>query len=158
QRLRNGRTTGVQVQTGHHILGTTRRQVFTAHTQWAQRTIGLAHITLNFHTRVIDDIALTINAKVPGSGIAALTTMIQHKEAFTIDGKIQAIGGNRNTALTKVLGNSLNSHSTTDLVNGATQKTAGIEIAELNRRLLETCGAGIGNVITGNLEVGGGSP
>src|SRR5690606_19648512 len=159
--LWQSRAAGVQVQTSHHILSTTRRQVFTRH---MDRPQGAAddtiprRITLNLHTGVINDITLIIHAEVAGTGIPTLTAMIQHKETLTIDGEIQIIAGTRHTALTKILSNALNPHTITHLVDRATQEAVGIEVAKLDTRLLKSSRAGIGNVIPGNLKVGGRSP
>src|SRR5690606_18642316 len=110
------------------------------------------------HVGVVDDIAVAVHAKGTRPGITAFAGIVDDEKSLAIDGQVQAVFGERQITLTKILADVLHPNPITDLGGAAVQEAVGIKVAKFRPRLLEAGGAGIGDVVARDLQVSRGSP
>ena len=153
---------GVQVEIGFQAGGATGRQIRRVDPEIIANTREVAIVislkALDAHALVVDNKAVLVHTKLTRSGVPDLTAVVEHKEAIAIDGQIQAIIGEADITLTEILLDVLNPDPITDGIRSGAQKTAGIEIPELGLAAFEADSAGIGNVVTGDVQINGRCP
>src|SRR5690606_2345428 len=103
---------------------------------------------------VVDDEAFAIGTKVAGTGVAQRPVLAGDKEAVAVDGQVQAVLGVVDIALSKDLGHVVQHHAAALGIAARAQNRGSIDITELGPCSLEADGAGVGDVVTCDIQIG----
>ncbi len=102
---------------------------------------------------VIDQEALTVGTEITRARIADCAIVADLEEAVAIDRQIQRILRVVDVALIELLRNVRHQHTAALRVFPGAEHGGRIHIGELRTRLLEAHGAGVGNVVAGDIEI-----
>lgn len=121
--------------------------------QLAVRPDGIA---LQAVAVVVDDEILLVGIEVAGAGVADRPVVAGDEEAVAVDGQVQHAVGRVDVALLEHLRDVREQHAAALRVAARTQHRGGVDVGELRAGLLEAYGAGVGDVVAGDVQAAGG--
>ena len=151
---------GIQVQGGHHTGGGIRISRAGVDTQIGLHTLvdltghRVNRKPLQTLTGIVDDVAAAVGPEVTGTGVADCAVIAGHKETVTVDSQIKAVLGKTDVALIEQLRRVSQCHTAAGGITARTQHRGGVDVGEFSARAFEADGAGVGNVVTGDIQIG----
>src|SRR5690606_34279871 len=103
---------------------------------------------------VIDDKTFLVGAEVAGTGVAQSAVVAGDEKAVAVDRQIQAVFRVVDIALSEYLRDIVEHDPAALRITARTQNRSRIDVAKLRTRALEAYSTGVGNVVTGDIQIG----